>query len=199
MTNYSKEITGSVASVHISNNGDMSKESTETIQAEFDGIVADKHRSYMRGAYEGESVPAGTVRRNDRQWSAVSLEELAKIQEAMELENTLTAATLAANLCFEGITNFSQLPKGSQLCFPSGAILMVEDYNPPCSYMSEKIAEIHTTTSGQPPKRLAFAKAAKRLRGLVGVVDVAGEINAGDKVTVKVFDSSRLSAFLSKI
>jgi len=189
MTNYSKEITGSVASVHISNNGDMSKESTETIQAEFDGIVADKHRSYMRGAYEGESVPAGTVRRNDRQWSAVSLEELAKIQETMELENTLTAATLAANLCFEGITNFSQLPKGSQLCFPSGAILMVEDYNPPCSYMSEKIAEIHTTTSGQPPKRLAFVKAAKRLRGLVGV----------DKVTVKVFDSSRLSAFLSKI
>jgi len=199
MTNYSKEITGSVASVHISNNGDMSKESTETIQAEFDGIVADKHRSYMRGAYEGESVPAGTVRRNDRQWSAVSLEELAKIQEAMELETTLTAATLAANLCFEGITNFSQLPKGSQLCFPSGAILMVEDYNPPCSYMSEKIAKTHTTKSGQPPKRLAFVKAAKRLRGLVGVVDVVGAINEGDKVIVKVFDSSQLSAFLSKI
>ena len=65
--------------------------------------------------------------------------------------------------------------------------------------MSEKIAEIHTTSSGQPQKRLAFVKAAKRLRGLVGVIDVVGEINAGDKVTVKVFDSSRLSAFLSKI
>ena len=199
MTNYSKEITGSVASVHISNNGDMSKESTETIQAEFDGIVADKHRSYMRGTYEGESVPEGTVRRNDRQWSAVSLEELTKIQESMELETTLTAATLTANLCFEGIPNFSQLPKGSQLCFPSGAILMVEDYNPPCSYMSERIAKTHTTKSGQPPKRLAFVKAAKRLRGLVGVVDVVGAINEGDKVIVKVFDSSRLSAFLSKI
>jgi len=32
MTNYSKEITGSVTSVHISNNGDISKELTETIQ-----------------------------------------------------------------------------------------------------------------------------------------------------------------------
>ena len=199
MTNYSKEITGSVASLYISNNSDMSNESTETIQVEFDGIVTDKHRSYMRGAYEGESVPEGTVRRNDRQWSAVSLEELTKIQETMELETTLTAATLTANLCFEGIPNFSQLPKGSQLCFPSGSILMVEDYNPPCSYMSEKIAKTHTTKSGQPPKRLAFVKAAKRLRGLVGVVDVVGVINAGDEVTVKVFDSSRLSAFLSKI
>ena len=198
MTNYSQEITGSVASVHISNNRDMSIESTKTIQVEFDGIVADKHRSYMRGTYEGESVPAGTVRRNDRQWSAVSVEELAKIQEVMELESTLTATTLNANLCFEGIPNFSQLPKGSQLCFPSGAILMVEDYNPPCSYMSEKITKTHTTTSGQPPKRLAFVKAAKRLRGLVGVVDVVGAINAGDEVIVKVFDSSRLSAFLSK-
>ena len=199
MTNYSQEITGSVASVHISNNRGMSIESTKTIQVEFDGIVADKHRSYMRGTYEGESVPAGTVRRNDRQWSAVSVEELAKIQEAMELETTLTATTLNANLCFEGIPNLSQLPKGSQLCFPSGAILMVEDYNPPCSYMSEKITKTHTTTSGQPPKRLAFVKAAKRLRGLVGVVDVVGTINAGDKVIVKVFDSIRLSAFLSKI
>ena len=199
MSNFSKEITGTVASLYISNNSDISNESTETIQVEFDGIVEDKHRSYMRGAYEGESVPEGTVRRNDRQWSAVSLEELAMIQEVMELETTLTATTLTANLCFEGIPNFSQLPKGSQLCFPSGAILMVEDYNPPCSYMSEKIAQTHTTISGQPPKRLAFVKAAKRLRGLVGVVDVVGVINAGDEVTVKVFDSSRLSAFLSKI
>jgi len=48
MTNYSKEITGSVTSVHISNNGDISKELTETIQVEFDGIVADKHRSYSK-------------------------------------------------------------------------------------------------------------------------------------------------------
>ena len=199
MSNFSKEITGTVASLHISNNSDISNESTENIQVEFDGIVTDKHRSYMRGAYEGESVPEGTVRRNDRQWSAVSLEELTKIEESMELETTLTAATLTANLCFKGIPNFSQLPKGSQLCFPSGAILMVEDYNPPCSYMSEKIAQTHTTTSGQPPKRLAFVKAAKRLRGLVGVVDVVGVINAGDEVIVKVFDSSRLSAFLSKI
>jgi len=176
----------------------VSKEPQSVIVAELDGFIGDKYRSHVRVAYEGESLPVGTIRRNDRQWSAVSLEELAKIQEAMELETTLTAANLTANLCFEGIPNFSQLPKGSQLCFPSGAILMVEDYNPPCSYMSEKIAKIHTTTSGQPPKRFAFAKAAKRLRGLVGVVDVVGEINAGDKVIVKVFDPKRLSNFLNK-
>ena len=48
------------------------------------------------------------------------IEELAKIQEAMELESTLTAADLTANLCFEGIPNFSQLPKGSPAMFSIG-------------------------------------------------------------------------------
>jgi hypothetical protein len=41
-------------------------------------------------------------------------------------------------------------------------------------------------------------KAAKRLRGLVGVVDVAGEINAGDVVIIKIYDPIRLSNFLNK-
>ena len=198
MTNHSKKITGSVVSVHTGNSVDMSKESMGKVQVELDGFVGDKHRSYMRGTYEGESVPLGTVRRNDRQWSAVSVEELAKIQEMMELETTLTAATLGANLCFEGIPNFSQLPKGPQLVFPSGATLMVEDYNPPCKDMSEQIAKTHTTISSESPRRLAFAKASKRLRGLVGVVDVAGEINAGDVVIIIIYDPIRLSNFLNK-
>ena len=196
MTDYSQN-TGSVVSVHAGNNVDMSKESMGKVQVELDGFVGDKHRSYMRGTYEGESVPLGTIRRNDRQWSAVSMEELAKIQEAMELETTLTAVTLGANLCFEGIPNFSQLPKGTQLVFPSGATLMVEDYNPPCKDMSEHIAKTHTTISGESPRRLAFAKASKRLRGLVGVVDVAGEISAGDVVIIKIYDPKRLSNFLT--
>jgi hypothetical protein len=116
----------------------------------------------------------------------------------MDIETTLTAADLTANLCFEGIPNFSQLPKGTQLVFPSGATLMVEDYNPPCKDMSEHIAKTHTTISGESPRRLAFAKASKRLRGLVGVVDVAGEISAGDVVIIKIYDPKRLSNFLNK-
>jgi hypothetical protein len=64
--------------------------------------------------------------------------------------------------------------------------------------MSEHIAKTHTTISGESPRRLAFAKASKRLRGLVGVVDVAGEICAGDVVIIKIYDPKRLSNFLNK-
>lgn len=142
-------------------------------------------------AYEGESVPDGTTCRNSRQWSAVAVEELAKIQQAMELETSLTAETLGANLCFEGLPDFSRLTKGTELWFPSGAILVVENYNPPCQDMSEKIARTYTTIAGERSRRFAFAMAAKRLRGLVGVVEVAGDINAGDEVIVKAYDSQQ--------
>ncbi len=188
MAKFSKKITGYVASVHTGDNEDLSKESTGSVRAELDGFVGDKHRSYSRVAYEGESVPVGTTCRNSRQWSGVALEELAKIQQAMELETPLTAGTLGANLCFEGLADFSRLPKGTELWFPSGAILVVEGYNPPCQDMSEQIAKTHRTIAGESPRRFAFAMAAKRLRGLVGVVEVAGEINAGDEVIVKAYD-----------
>ena len=117
--------------------------------------------------------------------------------EGMNLQDNLTADTLGANLCFEGIPNFSGLPKGTKLLFPSGAALIVEDYNPPCHYMSDEIAKTHRTLSGESPSKLAFLKAAKKLRGLVGVIDVAGEINQGDEVHIKVFDAERMKNFLA--
>ncbi len=198
MSKQPKDSIATLSSLHIGRTVAFTKNSIETAQVELDGFVGDKHRGYMRGAYEGESYPAGTIRRNDRQWSAVSIEELAMMTEAMNLQDNLTAETLGANLCFEGIPNFSGLPRGTKLLFPSGAALIVEDYNPPCHYMSDEIAKTHMTLSGESPGKLAFLKAAKKLRGLVGVIDVAGEINQGDEVHIKVFDAERMKNFLAE-
>ena len=41
--------------------------------------------------------------------------------------------------CVEGIPEFSLLPKGTKLLFPSGAVLLVEGYNPPCAEMGLKL------------------------------------------------------------
>jgi len=198
MSKHPKDSTAVLSSVHVGKTLDFTKNSVETAQVEFDGFVGDKHRGYMRGIYEGESYPAGTIKRNDRQWSAVSIEELTKITKGMRLQESLTAETLGANLCFEGFQNFSQLPKGTKLLFPSGAALIVEDYNPPCHEMSEEIAKTHMTLSGDSPGKLDFLKVAKKLRGLVGVIDVAGEINQGDEVHIKVFDAERMKNFLAE-
>ena len=178
---------GRVVSVHAGSNDDLSKNEHAQIQVELDGIVGDAHRSWSRKAWEGDKQPAGTVRRNERQWSAVSAEELAQIQEAMDLAEPLTAESVGANLCISGIRQLSRLPKGTVLKFPSGAELIVEEYNPPCKDMGEQLMAKHTTRSGAALISTSFSKAAKLSRGIVGVVDVPGAISAGDEVTVEIY------------
>ncbi|MEH6549598.1 MAG: MOSC domain-containing protein [Pseudomonadales bacterium] len=183
-----KTIIGKLESVYLGSSAEeLGKERCASLQAELDGFVGDRHRSASRQAWAGDKQAEGTVRRNERQWSAVSLEELAHIEKEMDLKQPLTAASLGANLCFTGIPNLSQLPMGSIIKFPSGAELMVEEYNPPCMDMGEKLASIHTTNSGKPVANTDFSQAAKFSRGLVGVVEVAGSLNAGDEVTVEVY------------
>ena len=184
-----KKIIAQVVSVHVGVDGELHKDEQSSIQVELDGIVGDRHRSYERSAFEGDKQPEGTIRRNERQWSAVSVEELAEMQAAMDLNATPTATCLGANLCFSGVAELSRLPKGTVLKFPSGAELIVEEYNPPCHYMGKKVASLYTTNSGEPLSSTAFSKASKLTRGVVGAVEVAGTISAGDEVTVEIYET----------
>ena len=184
MANMS-ELAGLVVSVHTVNHADLHKGEQPVVQVELDGLVGDKHRGYRRGVFKGDVEPPGTVRRNERQWSAVSMEELAVIERRMDLREPLTTSMLRANLCLEGIPDLSQLPRGTRLHFPSGAVLRVEECNPPCLQMGEYIAAAYTTHSGDPIIASLFPKQALKLRGLVGVVDVAGPIRRGDRVVVR--------------
>ena len=184
-----KSIIGSVVSVHSGSNDDLSKEEHSAIQVGLDGIVGDRHRSFERSTWDGDKQPKGTIRRNERQWSAVSVEELAEIQEEMDLEEALTATGLGANLCLQGVPRLSRLPKGTLLKFPSGTELMVEEFNPPCHDMGKQLASMYKTRSGEALSTTAFSKAAKLSRGVVGVVEVAGQISAGDQVRVEVYET----------
>ena len=182
-------LAGIVVSVHAGSNDDLSKEERPSIQVELDGIVGDAHRAFSRECWSGDKQPQGTVRRNERQWSAVSAEELSDIARAMDLADSLTPTELGANLCLSGIRDLSRLPKGTVLKFPSGAELIVEEYNPPCHDMGKKLAGLHTTRSGEPLSSTAFSKAANLTRGIVGVVEVPGQISAGDEVEVDLYET----------
>ena len=177
-----KERVGNVVSVHAGSNEDLSKESHPAIEVALDGIVGDRHRGFERRCWSGDKQPKGTIRRNERQWSAVSVEELADIATAMGTSGPLTAESVGANLCIEGIPELSRLPKGTLLRFPSGAELIVEEYNPPCSDMGKIQGEAHGVAA------TAFPKAAKLTRGVVGVVEATGTISAGDDVTVTLYE-----------
>ena len=182
-------IKATVVSVHTGVSDQFGKEEQPSIIVELDGVVGDRHRSYERQAWAGnDKQPEGTVRRNERQWSAVSVEELAEIAKAMDLVEPLTAAAIGANLCFEGIPELSRLPRGTTMRFPSGAELQVENFNPPCLDMGTKLAETMKTQSGKRLENTVFSKASMLNRGLVGVVEVAGMIKAGDEVEVTVYE-----------
>ncbi len=184
-----KELVGLLVSVHVGNNEDLSKQELASLEAKLDGFAGDKHSGFERVAWRGDKDPEGTVRRNERQWSGVSVEELAIIEKKMDLKEPLTAETLGANICVEGIPDFSRLPKSARLVFPSGAVLAVEECNPPCADMGEQITAKYTTHSGERAAGHLFAARAFGLRGVVGVVDVPGMIHAGDKVTVQLVDA----------
>ena len=192
------EFTAKVVSVYLGSAGHLGKNSQPSIQAELDGFVGDRHRSSSRQSWKGDKQTEGTTRRNERQWSAVSVEELADIEGAMDLKDPLTAAQIGANICLEGLPHLSRLAKGTTLRFPSGAELEVSEYNHPCLEMGQKLAKIHTTNSGEALRDSAFSKASKYNRGLVGVVEVAGVINAGDEVTIKPYEPPKWMAKLSK-
>jgi hypothetical protein len=183
-----KTLYGKVTSLHLGNNEDLSKQACTSLQAEIDGFAGDKHQGPVRETWEGEWQPEGTIRRNERHWSAVSVEELAHITQRLELTEDLTPETLGANLCIQGIPEFSLLPRGTALWFPSGAVLLVEEYNPPCSDMGAQIAAKYSSHASKPLTNIKWIRPAAGRRGLVGVVDVAGVIHVGDDVEVRVYE-----------
>ena len=181
-----KRIFGRVESLHLGISEEtLGKETCKVLEANLSGFAQDRHNSFERQAWAGDDKQAeGTRRRNERQWSAVSVEELAEISGAMDLQESLSAAVLGANLSFSGIPKLSHLPKGSIIRFPSGAELIVEEYNPPCLDLGKYIAANYNTKSGDMLVDAAFSSAAKYSRGLVGVVEVPGIIAVGDDVIV---------------
>ena len=81
---------GKLISVHIGTRNDMSKQPRPSITAELDGFSGDNHKGFSRVAYDHDSDPIGTVRRNNRQWSGVSLEELNETSPGLCLGEILT-------------------------------------------------------------------------------------------------------------
>ena len=180
---------GFVKSVFLGIQGErLVKQERGFLQAEMDGFLGDRHASFQRKAWNaGDKQRKGTIRRNERHWSAVSQAELEFMSREMDLSEVLNAGSIGANLCFAGLPSFSLIPKGSTFKFPSGAELLVEEYNPPCLDMGKELASKYLTNSGKPIHDTAFAKAAQYSRGLVGVVEVPGLIKVGDEIEVFIY------------
>ena len=181
------ELQGQVQALYVGDAKGLEKTPCETLEFTLEGIAGDKHAGFTKKA-DGRNpeYQRGTMMRNDRQWSAVAPDELAEAAGLMGIEQ-IEAGWVGANLAFSGIPNFTLLPKGTKLLFPSGAVLVVEGENMPCVGPGHVIAAKYPDLKLLPNR---FPKAAMHKRGLVGVIERAGVIHVGDLVTVQVYEAA---------
>ena len=119
----------------------------------------------------------GTMVRNSRQVSILSIEELLEVAKVMGIPE-IKPEWVGANLVTSGVPKLTLLPPSSRLQFPSGATIVVDIENLPCRYPAAIIEKHH-------PKLLSgFVKAAKHRRGIVGWVEAEGKVKQGDTITV---------------
>ncbi len=147
----------------------------------FEGIEGDSHAALTRESCVRvkQQYPVGTEIRNTRQISIVSVEELAKIAEAMEVVK-IQPEWLGANLVIEGVPDLTLLPPSSRMIFSSGLSLVVDMENAPCKYPAERIDQHY------PGQGKYFIKCATGLRGVTAWVEREGMIKVGDEFVLHV-------------
>ena len=149
------------------------------VKVTFEGFEGDGHAGLTR--LSDVRVPhytRRTVIRNTRQFSMLSIEELAEVAAAMCVPEVLPE-WVGANLAMQGIPNLTMLSPSTRIFFPGDAVLVVDAENMPCTGPGEAIQQHYP---GVPKLAQRFPKAALHKRGVVGWVEREGYINEGDTV-----------------
>lgn len=149
--------------------------------AAFSGIHGEAHEGLTRRSCSRvlAQYPRGTTIRNTRQLSILSAEELAGIAAEMGLAQ-LDPALVGATMVIEGIPDFTHVPPSSRLQAGSGATLVVDMENLPCTVPARAIEASH------PGKGAAFKPAARGRRGVTAWVEREGQLRLGDSIRLHV-------------
>lgn len=148
----------------------------------FEGIAGDSHAGFTRKAdARVPHFPRGTLIRNERQISLVSVEELAQIAAAMQLPE-VCAEWLGANLLIEGIPNLTALSPATRLFCEGGAVLVISAENVPCMGPGRVIQRQFDGRKGLASR---FPKAAMHRRGLIAMVEKPGQLHVGESVIAR--------------
>ena len=155
------------------------KPERESLNLLFSGPEGDCHAGLTR-ASDSRTLPiyARNIEiRNVRQLTLISVEEMEEVALAMNLD-AIDPSWLGANLLARGIPDLTLLPPSTRLQFPSGATVVVDMENLPCTQVSKVITKSH------PAEGPDFVKAAKHKRGVTAWVEREGLVQRGDAITV---------------
>ena len=161
----------------------LASQPVDEIVAQFVGPLGEAHGGVTRASCSRvtEQYPRGTEIRNTRQFAVLCAQELAAIAAQMGLE-ALDPGLLGTTMLISGIPDFTHLPPSARLQAPSGATLVVDMENRPCSLPARPIEAWHAG------KGAAFKAAAKGRRGVTAWVEREGVFRLGDEITLHIPD-----------
>lgn len=183
------ELSAKVEQLHISRERGIEAEPVESITVDLSGIVGDMHAGTnytveypsrfdrSLGYVKGQELD-----HNPRQFYAISTSELKAIAESLGIDH-VDPSWVRANLTLEASKNLADLPPGSKIEFPEGAVLLIEDINRPCTGPGKLTAKHN---EGFNPSN--FPKAAFSRFGVMGSIEEPGIIRLDDVAIIKVFD-----------
>lgn len=153
------------------------------ISAGFAGAPGEAHGGLTRPACSrvAGQYKRDTEIRNVRQFTILSQEELAAIARDMGIA-TLDPALLGASMVISGIPDFTHLPPSSRLQANSGATLVVDMENRPCTLPAPGIETAH------PGFGKTFKPAALGRRGVTAWVEREGIFRIGDPIRLHIPD-----------
>lgn len=158
-------------------------EALEAAELTWDGIAGACHAGLTRPSCSRVTTlyTRGTEIRNVRQVSILSREELARLAAKIGVA-VLDPALLGASMVIEGIPDLTHLPPSSRLQLASGAVLVVDMENRPCTLPAREIERDHAGHGK------AFKRAAAGLRGVTAWVERPGPVALGDAVVLHIPD-----------
>lgn len=156
-----------------------------SVFAGFAGVAGELHGGLTRRSCSRvlPQYPRGTSIRNTRQFSVLSDEDLVAIAAEMGLAS-LPPYLLGASLVLRGIPDFTHIPPGSRLQATSGATLVVDMENRPCTLPAKGI-EMAFPGHGK-----RFKPAALGRRGITAWVEREGILTVGDTVRLHIPDQA---------
>lgn len=161
----------------------LAAEPLSEVAVSYAGIAGEEHAGLTRPSCSRvvAQYPKGTEIRNVRQFSVLSVEELAAIAAKMGVER-IDPAWVGASLVVEGIPDFTHLPPSSRLQGPDGVALVVDMENRPC-HLPAKVIDAHLPGVGG-----RFKAAAQGRRGVTAWVEREGRLALGEMLRLHVPD-----------
>ncbi|VAW18788.1 MOSC domain protein [hydrothermal vent metagenome] len=182
-----KKKQGQVAGVYAAFGQGFVSQEQDVLTLGFAGIEGDRHGGTTRLSNSREPWhPRGTEMRNEQQVSLLCQDELAQLALDMKIDQ-LKPEWIGGNILLSGIEYFSLLPPRTLLMFEGGVTIRVDGARGPCRKSGHSIA---SQFAGREELEFVFPKIARHRRGLVGYVEVPGQIKSGETVVARIWEQA---------